>query len=77
MITYNICLTVAEWEDVLDELSHAGVSFYEIYGQVEDLVFGYEGDIYNYEWLEITASGEAFEELAYIFDKLGLVTNFD
>lgn len=76
MVTHDICLTVKEWDAVLDKLANAGVSFYEIYGEVEDLVFGYPDSLLNYEWLTIEASEEAFDELRDIFEELGLRVQF-
>lgn len=76
MKTADICLTIYEWNAVLDELANAGVSFYEIYGQVEDLVFGYPDSEDNYEWLTIEASEEAFDELRDIFEDLGFLVQF-
>lgn len=72
MKTEDICLTVREWRDVLDELNDNNVSYHEI----EDLVFGYPDSMYNYEWLTIEASEEAFDELRDIFEKLGFLVQF-
>lgn len=76
MKTVSLVLTVYEWRKVLHELSDAGVSFYELYGDVENLVFGYKGDMNTYERLDLTGSDDAFDELRQIFNDLGFVIDF-
>ena len=68
MSTVPVLATHEKWLQILDELAEVGPCFYQMYGDVEDVVLEHkDGDEY---WIDLTGDEDAWAEFAMIIAKV-------